>query len=188
MEYSTPLVLPIEDGGPVYVPAYINCAFINPNSKNKDMAVQYLRSVLENMEDVQHISLFPDDNDPVPNQYYSDMVEDYEKMLAQAQSDLETAAPEDVKDIQATIDTYNSFLSNKDEYYWTASAESIAAYRKMAEHCYAATPNVLSYSTSDEASSEISSLISRYQPKQRTLDQFVTQADQKIRMIQLEGQ
>ncbi len=187
-DYATPLVLPIEDGGPAYVPAYVTCAFINPNSQNMDMAVQYLRSVLNNMEDVQRIMLFPDDNDPVPNQYYTEMVADYENMLAEAQAKLETAAPEDVKDIQSSIDSYNSFLAKKDEYYWTASAESIAAYREMAKLCYAATPNVLSYSVSDEASSEISSLISRYEQKQITLDQFVTQADQKIRMIQLEGQ
>jgi len=185
---SEPLVLPIEDGGATWVPAYINCVFINPNTENPDMAAAYLQCVLDNLDASERVALFPDDNDPVPNEYFEQMVTEYESMLADAKASLETAAPEDAKDIQTSIDSYQSFLDNKDNYYWNVSAESIAAYRKMAEQCYAATPNILNYSGNDEASSEIYSLIERYTQKQITLDQFITQAEQKIRMIQLEMQ
>jgi len=187
-DYSTPLVLPIEEGDAAYIPVYVQCAFINPNSEHADMAATYLLNAVEHMEQLQHIMMFPDDNDPVPYDYYEDLVEDYETMLADAKVSLETAAPEDVKDIQSSIDIYEDFLAHKEDYYWMASAESIAAYRTFAPLCYTASPNILSYSGNDEGASEINTLIDRYLDGQLTLDQFITQADQKIRMIQLEMQ
>ena len=186
--YGESLVLPIENGGEAHIPVYLQILFVNPNTKNPDIAATYLQYTLEHMQDTQHIMIFPNDNEPVVNDYYQDMVEDYETMLAQAQEDLKTAAPENVKDLEASIATYEDILSHKENYYWQASEESIAAYRKLTPLCYAASPNILNYSSNEDGSSEINSLISRYRQGQITLDQFITQADQKIRMIQLEMQ
>jgi len=185
-DYTSPLALPIQDGEAIHVPANISCVFINPNTQNQELAVQYLRSVLENMSATQHIMMFPDDNEPVANKYYAEIVAEYETMLAEAEASLETAAPEDVKDIQFAIDSYQDFLSNADDYYWDASTESIAAYRELAQYAYAVTPTLLSYSGNDDAYSEIQTLISRYLQKQLTMDQFIEQTDQKLRMIRLE--
>lgn len=186
-EYTQPLLLPIEDGGSVYIPAQLTCAFINPNTDNPEMAAAYLQCVLDDMGDVQHVMMFPDDNDPIPNEYYEENLAAFENVLATAQASLETADPEDVKDIQSSIEFYQDYINNKESYRWNASAESIANYRTMAESAFVSTPSVFSYSGSD-AYSEISTLIDRYNDGQITSDQFVTQAEQKIRMIQLEGQ
>ena len=185
-DYSSPLVLPIKDGEAIHVPANISCLFINPNTQNKELAVQYLQFVLENMPRIQHIMMFPDDNEPVANRHYEEITAEYEEMLAEAQASLETAAPEDVKDIQSAIDNYQDFLTNKDDHYWDASAESIAAYRELAQYAYAITPTLLSYSGNDDAYSEIQTLMSRYLQKQLTMEQFIEQTDQKLRMIRLE--
>ncbi|HPF88860.1 MAG TPA: extracellular solute-binding protein, partial [Candidatus Limiplasma sp.] len=186
--YSTPLVLPIEEGGTAYLPVYVQALFVNPHTEHPELAAAYLQCVLDNMEESQHVMMFPDDNDAIPYPYYDEIVEYYETALADAQASLETAAPENVKDIQTTIDNYQDLLDHKDEYYWLATEESIASYREMASLCYTATPNILSYSSNDEGSSEITTLIERYNQQQITLDQFITQTDQKIRMIQLEMQ
>jgi hypothetical protein len=187
-DYSSPLVLPIQEGEPACIPVYVQCVFVNPNTEHPEMAAEYLAAAVSHMDPIQHILMFPDDNDPLPNDYYETMVEEYETMLADAQASLETAAPEDVKDIQASIDSYEDFLSHKEDYYWTASAESIASYRELTPLCYTAAPNILSYSDDSEGSSEIQTLIDRYLDGQLSMDQFITQADQKIRMIQLEMQ
>jgi ADP-heptose:LPS heptosyltransferase len=135
---------------------------------------------------MQHIMMFPDDNEPIVNRHYEEMAETYKTMLAEAQESLETAAPEDVKDIQSSIDNYQEYLSNMEDYYWEASTESIAAYRELAQYAYAITPTLLTYGGNNEAAQEIQSLISRYLQKQMTMDQFITQMDQKLRMIRLE--
>ncbi len=186
-DYATPLVLPIEEGGALHVPASVSCIFVNPNSQNLELAVQYIRYMLDNMQPRQHIMMFPDDNEPIKNEHYVEMVAEQEEMLAKAQASLETAAPEDVKDIESVIEQYEEFLSEMDdEYYWDASAESIAAYRELAQHAYAVTPSLLSYNGNNDAYTEIHTLISRYVQKQLSMDQFIKQVDQKLRMIRLE--
>ena len=187
-DYSYPLILSLEEGGERHIPVRIQCMFVNPNTSNADIAAAYLLSSLESIAPFQRIFMFPDENEPVPNEHYQQMVEENETMLADAKASLETAAPEDVKDIQSSIGYIESFLSHKEDYYWLASAETIAAYREIAPLCYTALPNILSYSSNEEGSFEISTLIDRYLQKQMTLDQFITQTDQKIRMIQLEMQ
>jgi len=186
-DYATPLVLPIEEGGALHVPASVSCIFVNPNSQNLELAVQYIRYMLDNMQPRQHIMMFPNDNEPIKNEHYVEMVAEQEEMLAKAQASLETAAPEDVKDIESVIEQYEEFLSGMDdEYYWDASAESIAAYRELAQHAYAVTPSLLSYNGNNDAYTEIHTLISRYVQKQLSMDQFIEQVDQKLRMIRLE--
>ncbi len=186
-EYAQPLLLPMEEGGKVGIPAYVQVLFINPNTKDPEMAFNYLLATLEKMQDDQRVMMFPDENKGVPNP-------DYEKNLAQWQEELdkqkkllETAKPEEVKDIQTIIDSYEEILKNKEQYYWNIDPESIAKYREIAQYCYTAAANPLSYRTKD-GTSEINTLIERYRDKQISMDQFISEADKKLRMIRLERQ
>jgi hypothetical protein len=172
---------------PVQIPAYITVMFVNPNSKNFDMALRYLETNLESMERYRHIMLFPDDNEPVPRSDYDTWVAQVEKELDNAKKQLENSKPEQKKDAEALVKSYEELLSNKDKYYWQVSKESIAVYRELASLCYAATPNLLDYRPK-EGESEIRALVARYQQKQIPLDQFIAEADKKIRMILLERQ
>lgn len=186
-EYSKPLPLPLEEGMPVQIPAYITVMFVNPNSKNLDTALRYLETNLESMERFRHIMLFPDDNEPVPRADFDTWIAQLEKELDNAKKQLESAKPEQKKDMEAAVKSYEDLLANKDKYYWQVSKESIAAYRDLAALCYAAAPNLLDYRPK-EGESEIRALIARYQQKQVSLDQFIAEADKKIRMILLERQ
>ncbi len=186
-DYSTPLILSIEDGGPRHIPTYVQAMFINPNTKNMEMALKYVENALENMEQSQHVMMFPDDNEPVPTENYEKMIQSWEEELDKAKKRLETAKPEEKKDIESLIQNYQDIIARKDEFYWNISPDSIAKYRELATLCYAATPNLLNYRTKD-GTSEIGTLIDRYRQKQMSLDQFVVEADKKIRMILLERQ
>jgi hypothetical protein len=186
-EYSKPLPIPLEEGMPVHIPAYITVMFINPNSKNSDLALRYLEANLEFMERYRHIMLFPDDNEPVPRSDFDTWVAQMEKELDNAKKQLESAKPEQKKDMETAVKGYEDLLANKDKYYWQVSKESIDVYRDLVSLCYAATPNLLDYRPK-EGESEIRALIARYQQKQVSLDQFITEADKKIRMILLERQ
>lgn len=186
-DYSRPLPLPLEEGMPVHIPAYIQVMFINPNSKNMDMALRYLEANLEFMERYRHIMLFPDDNEPVVRPDYDSWIALIEKELENAKKQLDSAKPEQKKDMEGMVKSYEDLLAKKDKYYWQVSKENIAAYRELAALCYAATPNMLDYRPK-EGESEIRALIARYQQKQIPLDQFIAEADKKIRMIMLERQ
>jgi ABC-type glycerol-3-phosphate transport system substrate-binding protein len=186
-EYSRPLILSLEDGGAQHIPVYVSAMFINPNTKNPEMAVKYAENMLDHMDKAQHIMMFPDDNNPIPVQNYDKMIESWQTSLDKQKEALKTAKPEDVKDIQATIDNLQDLLTNKDKYRWQVSQDGIDQYRNLASLCFTATPNLINLNVNN-GDSELSTLISRYLQKQVSLDQFLSDADQKIRMIQMEQQ
>lgn len=185
--YNKPLILSLEDGGAQHIPVYVSVVFINPNTKNPDMAVKYLENMLDHMDKAQHIMMFPDDNNPIPVQNYDKMVADWQTNLDKQKEVIKTAKPEDVKDIQATIDNLQDLLTNKDKYRWQVSQDGINQYRAIAPLCFTATPNLINLNANN-GDSDISTLITRYLQKQVSLDQFLNDADQKIRMIQMERQ
>ncbi len=185
LEYSAPLILSLEEGGSKHIPVYVQTLFINPNSKNMEMALRYLENALERMDPAQHVMMFPDDNTPVPNENFEQMVAQWQEELDKQKKKLETAKPEEKKDIETIIQSYEDALAKKDDYYWNVSAEGIARYRELAPLCFAAAPNLVNYRTK-EGTSQIGTLIERYRQKQMSLDQFVTEVDKKIRMILLE--
>jgi ABC-type glycerol-3-phosphate transport system substrate-binding protein len=182
LQNSQPLMLPLEDGGPVILPVYVQVMFINPNTKNLDMALKYLENELDNLDPAQHVMMFPDDNEPVPQPNFDKTLEQWNDELAKAKKQLETAKPEETKDIQTLIEYYEDLIAKKDLYYWQVSAEGIEQYRKVAPLCYVAVPNVLNYQTK-EGTSEVMTLVDRYRQKQMNLDQFIAEVDKKIHMI-----
>ncbi len=184
---SKPLMLPIQSGGPVYIPVNVQVLFINPNTKNPDTALKYLESALEYMDPAQHIMMFPDDNEPVPQENFEQTVQQWTVELESEKKRLETAKPEEKKDIETSIQTYEELLAQKDMHYWLVAPENISQYRQVAPQCYVAMPNVLDY-RAQEGTSEIMTLVDRYRQKQMSLDQFIAEVDQKIRMITLERQ
>ncbi len=187
LQYSKPLILPLEEGESIHIPVYVQGLFINPNTKNPEMAIKYVENALTHMDPAQHIMMFPDDNEPVPQPNFEQTVQQWNDELEKAKKRLENAKPEEKKDMETLVQSYEDLLANKDQYYWQVAAENITQYREAAPLCYVAMPNVLDYRAKD-GTSEIMTLVDRYRQKQMSLDQFITEADKKIRMILLERQ
>ncbi len=185
LQYSKPLMLPLKEGETVHIPVYVQGLFINPNTKNPEMALKYVENALRHMDPAQHIMMFPDDNEPVPQPNFELTVQQWNDELEKAKKRLETAKPEEKKDMETLVQSYEDLLANKDLYYWQVAAENITQYREVAPLCYAAMPNVLDYRAKD-GTSEIMTLVDRYRQKQMSLDRFIQEVDQKIRMITLE--
>lgn len=186
--YYQPLLIPLEEGGEINIPVDIEVMFINPNTKNADMAMLYLQTELAKMNPQQHIMMYPDDNEPIVDTYYLKMVEDTEKEVADAQEKLKTATPEEAAALQNVIDSDEMILANKDKYYWLVSQEGISAYRQIVEHCFAAVPSVFNNYTDSNAANAMDTLFQRYLQKQIPLAQFLSQMDDKVRMMQMERQ
>lgn len=187
LQYSKPLILPLEEGESVHIPVYVQGLFINPNTKNPEMALKYVENALKHMDPAQHIMMFPDDNEPVPQPNFEQTVQEWNDELAKAKKRLENAKPEEKKDLETTVQFYEDQIANKDLYYWQVAKENITQYRDAAQLCYVAMPNVLDYRAKD-GTSEIMTLVDRYRQKQMKLDQFINEVDKKIHMIMQERQ
>jgi hypothetical protein len=184
---AEPLILPMEEGGPKHIPVFIEVLFINPLTRNMDIALKYLENALESMNPDQHVMMYPNDNKPVPLPGNEQLVAGWQDELDKQEKLLKKAKPEDKKDIETTIQSYKDLLAKKDNFLWSVSAETIARYRELAPLCFTTTANLLNYQAQD-GSSEINTLIERYRQKKMSLDQFITEADSKIQMILSERQ
>ena len=186
-DYATPLPLPLDEGLPLGIGAYVQVIFINPNSPNFDMAVEYITTYLAHMQKSIHIAMFPNDNEPVRNPDFESWMANWEAELAKMKTQLETAAPEEKKDLETNIQWYEKALANRDQYAWSVSAESIARYRELAQYAFATGENILNYN-SKEGASEIQTLLQRYTDGQLPLEQFIREINNKVRRIQMERQ
>lgn len=184
---AEPLILPLEEGGPKHIPVFIEVFFINPLTQNMDLALKYLENALESMSPDQHVMMYPNDNEPVPLPGNEQLVAGWQDELDKQQKLLKKAKPEEKKDIETNIQWYEDMLAKKDDFLWSVSSETIARYRELAPLCFTATANLLNYQAQD-GSSEINTLIERYRQKKMSLDQFITEADDKIQMILSERQ
>ncbi len=182
LRHKEPLSLPLAEGEAVSIPVYVRVLFINPNTKNLDIALEYLESALERMERAQHIMMVPDDNEPVPNENLENVVQFWNEELAGWKKRLETAEPEDKKELEDVIRGLERDIAQKDLYYWKVSAESISSYRQKVPLCYVTAPYPVNFLTQN-GTAQIKTLVDRYRQKQISLDQFINEADQKIQMI-----
>ena len=111
-----------------------------------------------------------------------------EKNLAQVQEMMDKADDVDKADYQYSIDYYTSWLADKEKNQWRISQEQVDRYRELAPYAHVPSESLfLTYDGEGSANTELYDMISRYSDGQLTLDAFLREMDQKIRMIVLEG-
>jgi hypothetical protein len=131
-----PLLLTIDEGLEPIIDSYVDVAFINPFSKNADLAMEYIETAVAEMDQYFLTETCPDVNEPIPNEYYEENLEYYEEQLTSMRAELEKATSEDEKaDWQAQITEMEGY---RDEYMedsaWDVTEESIANYREYAKY------------------------------------------------------
>lgn len=157
-------------------------SFVNPFSENRDIAEEYLRLQVENMNQAMLTTLSPEANEPFRDSYYAQNMRDMNKYLEELKKMRDVAAPEDKAGFDAQITEYETYIKEA-ENRWAASPEDIAKYRALAENLIISTMTGFGYGDSED----IEALFSRYTAKQIPTEQFISSLDQKLRMMQMEG-
>lgn len=183
--YMTPLPLPLDEGMEKNIPADLRVAFVNPYSKNLDMAVKYLEYQVLYPDDEYEITLYPGNNEPVLNPGYDQMMTRYKDDIERFEKQLETAAPEDLRRIGEEIAWRQDALNQSEEFKYQYSAEEIAAYRAVAEYIYVRPQSFLSM-YADENAAFLRQLINRYKDGEMTIDQFIVEADRRLALKTME--
>lgn len=161
--------------------------FVNPRSKNLDLAMEMLQCELEGMPATNQHTLFTDVIEPVENPYYEQNLQMERDYLEQLRETLANADESEKQEIQVMIDNAQSFIDRyADTWRYDISPENIDHYLNHLVPCmYVAEPTFLR--TPDEASSEMTSLVNRYTDGQISLDQFIREMDNKMFMIRMEN-
>lgn len=173
-----------EDTDPV-IPMRLEVMFINPRSQHKETAIRYMEAYVAAMDESIKIKLCPDHNDPVENPYYERNLEDMQDALDSMNKQLEEATEEDVKEIlREQIASQEEYMARyRENSRYNITEESIAAYRALDKYFF--VPTVQSNFYQYE---EVCSLRDQYAEGLISQDQFIQQADAKLRLMQLENQ
>lgn len=185
-DYDTysPMLLTLTENTPLCLSAQVEVMFINPRSKHLDAALRYLELYMENIEPSMLAMMCPDKNDPIENPHFEETVKIYRNNIDRIKKALETCKEEDKAAYQEQLENYEGYYKDWErEGKYSATAESIAAYRAYDSYFFVRKPNAFYSSGSDDS---LSNLLSRFLDGQLPLEQFIQEFDAKLRLMQNE--
>lgn len=185
-DYDTysPMLLTLTENTPLCLSAQVEVMFINPRSKHLDAALRYLELYMENIEPSMLAMMCPDKNDPIVNPHFEETLKIYRDNIDRIKKALETCKEEDKAAYQEQLENYEGYYKDWErEGKYSATAESIAAYRAYDSYFFVRKPNAFYSSGSDDS---LSNLLSRFLDGQLPLEQFIQEFDAKLRLMQNE--
>lgn len=179
---QAPLVLKAEADKPAVVPVMLRVAAVNPRSANIDIAVRYLENYIASLPQGVKAAMCPDMNDPIENEHFAENMEDIQRSIDEFEQAAQKAEGAEKTQLGHDIELMQQYREELQKSRFRVNAESIQHYRDMMKNAYVATDmmNILPR--------EVGMLLQRYMEKQITLDQFIHEADAKIRLMRLENQ
>ncbi len=178
-----PLLLALDDGMDPSFFAQIQVYIINPNSKNKDLAMTYLEYLAQNMPKDMAITLSPEANAPVESPEYAKSIERVKKQLDELNEQIKTAKPEDQKMLEENKKGLEEYISWQEANRYMISESMIAQYRSLVPYICVDTQNLDFLTSSPEATS----LLQRFLQGEMDTQQFVKEYDRKLQMMRMEN-
>ena len=180
-----PMLLSFVEGEQPHISATLFIAFVNPFSEHRDIAVSFLETALEELDDLTRIHLCPDENEPVRSPWYEDNLKGFDQSVANAEEQLAKAETEEER--QAYEELVEEYKQYREDYLkydaWTASEESIAIYRE-----YASSIRVKrNIGMGGENSEAFYELQQQYMDGMVSADEFIRGVDGKLQMMMKEG-
>ncbi len=164
--------------------------FVNPNSTHMEAAVNLLACTLEALDNTTKYTLFADMSEPVRNSSYDRMLSSEQEYLESLKKQLETADEADKQYIEESIKSEEEYIEKTlPQYEYEISAEAIQYYKEnVVPKINIQKPSFITSGSSSDSSSELTNLVNRYSGGQITLDQFIREADNKMRMMRMEDE
>ena len=160
---------------------------INPFSENQDIAEQYLEQVILNLPKTVRMTFDPNVNETMRPSYYWQSMQYYEKEVELLKETIKTASEDEKKNAEEILADLERYAKQAEETEWIISRRAIDEYRKQAGNLVVLTGIVSFYAGYGSDNAEIQDLFARYEAKQLQGDQFITQLENKLRMMQMEG-
>lgn len=172
-----------------FIAGSVSVLIVNPKTTRMDQAVAYLENYLDNLdENSGNITLYPDHNEPVVNDFIVKQMEEIEKTIASDKELLNTVDADKKAEIEDRIKQNEDALVVMEEQRYAVSAERIKDYRdNVAPLVFVQKQNVL-YGADSAALNEVNSLLMQYLEGAISCDQMVKSLDQRIKLMELEDE
>lgn len=182
----TPIMLSFDDTAAPALQASASFLAVNPRGRHIDLAMDVINHYADMMDPITRALLLPDENAPIPNPRYEQdiateqfIIRDMEQMIAAAQKEFGRTPPEYVQQLESSRQTL-------------AEAETRLQYRMTAEDIQRMRQRLARVYIADEIqtaqdNSNVYSLFNQMITGALPLEQFIRQADDMLRKIELEN-
>ncbi len=186
---AIPLVLPLDEGQEPVIPVSLDVMIVNPRTTRMDQAAVYLAEYAKHYDASNAaLTLFPDNNEPVPNPYFEQNKKSYETSLEDMKKSLEAASEENKAGIREEIKWLEDRLANIENDRMSVTEEMIVKYRELISPYLYVMPQTPLTDWSSESSSELQTQIQQYRDGAIDSETFIREIDKRVKMMMLEDQ
>ena len=179
-----PFLLAAEEGQRGALPLTVSCVFVNAKSKNIDKAIRFLEILSGNLQPDARILLREKDNNPVENPYYEQTLKDYRELLARKRQEMDQAPELEKAELASWLKRAEGYYEEmKESQRWQISPGQIAAFRQLAQNAF-----VLRYDSNAQGAQAAFDILPQYVDGSISLDQYITEIQNRLRLIQQENQ
>ena len=180
----------LKDGLEPETYANMNVVFINPYSSHISDALKFLSSVVKTVHGTTNEYIFCSDmEEPLLNPNYDMIIHGYQESLESYQKIAEQAEDEESRQqAEEILEEIREGLNNTEQFRYLITEDELKHYKEDILPIVKVAQRTFLYSTESDTTTELNSLISRLRDGQMTLDQFIHDADGKLRMMQLEDE
>ena len=179
----TPLLLGLDADTPMSMVLRADLAFVNPFTKNPDLALAFLEELADNLSLGTRYTLDPTLNEPVRGAQNEQNVADVQEWVANARKALEDADAADRQALEENLQTALNDLEYWENYGWDVSQREIDWFRS---HDDSLALDRVNWLYADE-SGDAWDLISQYLDGAISLDEMLAGVNRKAQMMRLEG-
>ncbi len=161
---------------------------VNPYSTHQEEAQKLieLASAME-IDPYLYYAIYPQCNTPYENPDFERITALYEEEKATLEAARKEADADELESIDLQLDYYNQYLNNLEQQRWKISAEAIADGRQQMEKINLHAASLYLSGSGTSADEVMTDICARYSNDLLSLDGFLQELTNKIRMMELEA-
>lgn len=172
----------------VGAPVNLSLIFVNPKTKHPQEALRLVECWIDGLSYSPAATLLQSKAAPLENPRYDEALAQQNKLMKRLQKAVDEAETDDDRQVaMENLKAQEDYMTRFDEYNkYYISPEAMDRYlTKYVPDMFAYLPP---FKNQNEADQEINKLMQRYLDGQISMEQFIKEANNKARMIQLEAQ
>lgn len=182
-ERIRPLMLKPAEDLPAVLPVHVGYLAIYAASDNQEAALKYLESALVTLEHETKVKLYPGFDEPLETSGITEMLARHSANIERLKKEMDQAQGAQKTELERQLAEAVRIRDEQETFRWHLSPELIATYRDMMQHAVIATREM--YMLYHEP--DIRGLMDRLVQGHLSLEQFLEEAQGKLRLMQMES-
>lgn len=181
-----PLVMTADEGIPFNVALQTRMGAVSAKSQHPEEAARYLELYVKHLPPQQQAAMMPGMDDAIADPNYERHMKYMDNHLETLQAAVDKAEGAEKTELEGNLKKYEETVAaEKARRKFLVTEESVKLYRELMANRYVTHPGSLRRVLNDE---NIQQSLSRYLQGQMPLDQFLQEAEGKLRLMRLENE